>query len=133
MEIIGERLRILREQKGKTQEDISKLLGTTQQIYSRYETNRNDLPMRHLLSLASYYNVSADYILGRIPYSSMTPEYSATFLKNVTVGDFVCRICSFNNTSKKMLIDYVNYLTYLETSEKRKLPQAGPENPGNNV
>ena len=36
----GDRLRDLREDKGKTQAEISSLLGTTQQIYSRYETNR---------------------------------------------------------------------------------------------
>ena len=39
----GDRLRDLREDKGKTQAEISSLLGTTQQIYSRYETNRTDL------------------------------------------------------------------------------------------
>lgn len=44
----GDRLRDLREDKGKTQAEISSLLGTTQQIYSRYETNRTDLPLRHL-------------------------------------------------------------------------------------
>ena len=33
----GDRLRDLREDKGKTQAEISSLLGTTQQIYSRYE------------------------------------------------------------------------------------------------
>ena len=43
----GDRLRDLREDKGKTQAEISSLLGTTQQIYSRYETNRTDLPLRH--------------------------------------------------------------------------------------
>lgn len=45
----GDRLRDLREDKGKTQAEISSLLGTTQQIYSRYETNRTDLPLRHLI------------------------------------------------------------------------------------
>ena len=61
----GDRLRDLREDKGKTQAEISSLLGTTQQIYSRYETNRTDLPLRHLIKLADYYHVSTDYLLGR--------------------------------------------------------------------
>ena len=65
MGILGERLRLLREKNGKTQEDISKVIGTTQQIYSRYETNKTELPVRHLLNLSSYYNVSTDYLLGR--------------------------------------------------------------------
>ena len=55
----GDRLRDLREDKGKTQAEISSLLGTTQQIYSRYETNRTDLPLRHLIKLADYYQVTS--------------------------------------------------------------------------
>lgn len=77
----GDRLRDLREDKGKTQAEISSLLGTTQQIYSRYETNRTDLPLRHLIKLADYYQVSADYILGRTSYPKNPPEMGNHFLK----------------------------------------------------
>ena len=34
-------------------------------MYARYERGANELPIRHLLTLCSYYGVSADYILGR--------------------------------------------------------------------
>lgn len=120
MGILGERLRLLREKNGKTQEDISKVIGTTQQIYSRYETNKTELPVRHLLNLSSYYNVSTDYLLGRIDYPKIAPEFSNSLIQNVTIGDFVCRIDSFYSKSKRLLVDYVNYLTYMENTEKLK-------------
>ena len=120
MGILGERLRLLREKNGKTQEDISKVIGTTQQIYSRYETNKTELPVRHLLNLSSYYNVSTDYLLGRIDYPKIAPEFSNSLIQNVTIGDFVCRIDSFNSKSKRLLVDYVNYLTYMENTDKLK-------------
>ena len=120
MGILGERLRLLREKNGKTQEDISKVIGTTQQIYSRYETNKTELPVRHLLNLSSYYNVSTDYLLGRIDYPKIAPEFSNSLIQNVTIRDFVCRIDSFNSKSKRLLVDYVNYLTYMENTEKLK-------------
>ena len=120
MGILGERLRLLREKNGKTQEDISKVIGTTQQIYSRYETNKTELPVRHLLNLSSYYNVSTDYLLGGIDYPKIAPEFSNSLIQNVTIGDFVCRIDSFNSKSKRLLVDYVNYLTYMENTEKLK-------------
>lgn len=120
MGILGERLRLLREKNGKTQEDISKVIGTTQQIYSRYETNKTELPVRHLLNLSSYYNVSTDYLLGRIDYPKIAPEFSNSLIQNVTIGDFVCRIDSFNSKSKRLPVDYVNYLTYMENTEKLK-------------
>ncbi|MFY9199207.1 MAG: helix-turn-helix transcriptional regulator [Acutalibacteraceae bacterium] len=58
-----ESMRELREKNGLSQSDIAKVLGTTQQVYSRYETGQNELPIRHLVTLCKFYKVSADYIL----------------------------------------------------------------------
>lgn len=57
--------RRLREDHDKTQQDIADILGTSQTMYARYERGANELPLRHLLKLADYYGVSADYLLGR--------------------------------------------------------------------
>ena len=61
----GKRIRDLREDHDKTQQQIADVLGTSQTMYARYERGANELPIRHLLALCSYYGVSADYILGR--------------------------------------------------------------------
>ena len=58
------RIRDLREDSDKTQQQIADYLGTSQTMYARYERGANELPLRHLISLCKYYNVSADYILG---------------------------------------------------------------------
>ena len=57
-------LRDLREDADKTQAEIAAFLGTTQQVYSRYEKGINEMPIRHLKALCKYYRVSADYVLG---------------------------------------------------------------------
>ncbi len=57
-------IRDLREDSDKTQQQIAQVLGTSQTMYARYERGANELPIRHLITLATYYNVSADYILG---------------------------------------------------------------------
>ena len=54
----------LREDHDKTQREVAEYLGTTQQVYSRYEKGENEIPVRHIIALCKYYNVSADYILG---------------------------------------------------------------------
>ena len=59
------RLRDLREDHDKTQQQIAGILGTSQTMYARYERGANELPLRHLLTLADYYGVSVDYLLGR--------------------------------------------------------------------
>lgn len=57
-------LRELREDQDLTQNQIAQLLGTTQQVYSRYELGINEMPVRHLRTLCQFYAVSADYVLG---------------------------------------------------------------------
>lgn len=58
------RIRELREDNDLSQKDIAEILNTTQQVYSRYENGTNEIPVRHLVTLARYYNVSLDYIVG---------------------------------------------------------------------
>ena len=58
------RIRDLREDHDKTQQEVADILGTSQTMYARYERGANEMPIRHLLALCKYYGVSADYILG---------------------------------------------------------------------
>lgn len=58
------RIRDLREDHDKTQQEIADVLGTSQTMYARYERGANELPIHHLVTLCRYYNVSSDYILG---------------------------------------------------------------------
>lgn len=60
-----ERIRNLREDHDLKQEDIARLLHCTQACYSNYETGKRDIPTEVLHTLADYYHVSIDYLLGR--------------------------------------------------------------------
>ena len=64
-----QRLRDLREDKDKTQQDIAQILGISRQHYSLYEKGDRELPMHHFVTLAKYYNVSLDYLAGLIEIS----------------------------------------------------------------
>ncbi len=59
-----DRIRAIRKKNGKSQADMALLLETTQQQYSRYEIRTNELPIRHLVTICQYFQVSADEILG---------------------------------------------------------------------
>ncbi len=58
------RIKDLREDHDKTQQQVADFLGTSQTMYARYERGANELPIRHLIALCEYYHVSSDYILG---------------------------------------------------------------------
>ena len=71
-----QRIRDLREDADKTQTQIADYLGTSQTMYARYARGANEMPIRYLVALCSYYNVSADYILGFTNTKIVLPEDS---------------------------------------------------------
>lgn len=58
------RLKDLREDNDLKQSDVAKILGISQQYYQCYESGKNELPLRHCITLAKYYGVSLDYLVG---------------------------------------------------------------------
>lgn len=54
----------LRKEQGRTQQEIADVLNTERGYYNKYEKGKHPLPIEHLITLAKYYNVTADYILG---------------------------------------------------------------------
>lgn len=63
MEIL--RLRDLREDKDKTQQNIADYLNMHRSVYRRYESGERETPAWVVVKLADYYHVSTDYLLGR--------------------------------------------------------------------
>lgn len=63
MEVIKERLRLLRDAKDMKQEEIAQQLNVSRASYSSYE-NGITPPTSVCIKLAQVYNVSVDYLLG---------------------------------------------------------------------
>ena len=61
-----QRIRDLREDADKSQEEIAKIIGTSQSYYAQYENGKRAIPFERVIVLAEYYNVSLDYIAGLI-------------------------------------------------------------------
>lgn len=58
------RLRDLREDHDLKQKEVAAVLNIDQRVYSNYETGKREIPTRFVVTLAKYYKVSTDYILG---------------------------------------------------------------------
>ncbi|MEY9972308.1 transcriptional regulator with XRE-family HTH domain [Lysinibacillus sp. RC46] len=68
------RLKMLRTQHRKTQQEIADLLGITRQGYAKYENNLGEPDNSTLTKLADYFGVSTDYLLGRTDTPALTPQ-----------------------------------------------------------
>ena len=62
--IIGENIKSIRKEKKITQKELAEKCNLATITIRQYENGKRELPIRHLKTLALYYNVSSDYILG---------------------------------------------------------------------
>ena len=62
--MLGERLKLLRELKGKKQQEVCEALNIEQSTLANYENDRRIPKIDILIKLAEYYNISVDFILG---------------------------------------------------------------------
>lgn len=62
---IGDKIKELRIRKKIKQSDLAKVLGMSQQTISLYESNNRQPDYDTLVCLADYFDVTADFILGR--------------------------------------------------------------------
>ncbi|PAD17376.1 helix-turn-helix domain-containing protein [Shouchella clausii] len=74
---LGERIRSLREKEGLTQKQLAEKLKIPHQNLSNYERNFRQPDYETLNKIASYFDVSVDYLLGRTdnPNSDISIAY----------------------------------------------------------
>lgn len=65
-ELTKERLKETRKHQKLTQEEFSKKINTTQPVIANYERGRNIISTSFLYDMCKKFDVSADYILGKI-------------------------------------------------------------------
>ena len=66
MSVLCKRMKDLREGCDKTQAEIASVIGLTRQQYHLYESGKRQIPLHHLITLADYYGVSLDYLVGLV-------------------------------------------------------------------
>lgn len=71
-------LKYVRKQHGYSQQQLGEILKTTQHQIWKYESENpkynQEIPVRHIITLARLYNVSADYLLGLTDVSEPYPR-----------------------------------------------------------
>lgn len=64
MKIFAERLRELRTEKNLSMKDLAKEIGTTDAAISNWENEINEPKISYLKTIALFFGVSTDYLLG---------------------------------------------------------------------
>ncbi len=96
--VVGQRLRVLREKTKLSQAKLVKAVGGIKQpVYARYELGDFMPPYSVLIKLADYYDVSTDYMLGRTENPHGKYFGAEVFSKNNKMEEFI-EMCFEPNT-----------------------------------
>ena len=57
---LGNKLREMREEKGLTQDELSSMLNINRVQYNQYENNYFNIPIKHLIEIADFYQIAID-------------------------------------------------------------------------
>lgn len=63
--MIGMRIKDLRTERGISQRELGKAIGVSQKAVDYWERGVNEPKASYITIIADYFNVSADYLLGR--------------------------------------------------------------------
>ncbi len=102
--IYSEKLKEIRENSNITQRAISTMLNLDIDVYGQYEREYYIMPIKHLISVANYFNVSLDYIFG------FTKEKSYKNIKNINNLEAGKRLKEFRKENKLTQNDLKNML-----------------------
>lgn len=115
---VMELFRELREDHDYSQSDIAAVLGISQQHYSKYETGEYELPLRHFITLAKYYSVSADYLIGRCSYDEKKPLEMVYVTRDCTCEKLVQDILSLSEHGREAVVEYIELQRLKERQKK---------------
>lgn len=88
--MLKNRLKELRIEKGKTQKEMAKDLGTTDVSIGRYEAGTREPKTDILNALADYFDVTTDYLLGRTDNRKLNVKDEKSIQKDLKdiINDF---------------------------------------------
>ena len=125
--MFGERLKSARMKSGITQKEAAKIFNITERAYQNYEMNKSTPNVALLLTIANYFNISIDYLLGREvslenTVQSLTPEEKlllTAFRKNSDMKSAVFRLLGISNPDEILVYRAARSIDHREPTIER--------------
>ncbi len=129
--MIGEKLVQLRKEKKRTQQEVADYLGVTRPAYTAYEKDSRNPDYETLKKIATYFNVTTDYLLGnsdiknpeQLTYAGIkNDEYAALTPYQKEVMDFFMQSesLSFHDKPENLLDALEEFEIFYEMLKKRE-------------
>lgn len=116
MSTFGQRLKALREERSLTQEELAKLIGVNRATLANWEISRAQPDYDSLCRIASYFKVTADYLIGRTDQRS-APGEIGSIDEAVAVA---LRLSGVDNPRAETIGEIKNALEYAKWKHTRR-------------
>ena len=117
----GQILKELRKEKGLNQIQLAKFIGVSVQAYQKYEYGTAEPTFDSVCKLADFYNVTADYLLGREPAPN---PFSDLNLSEEDEANVVAKYMSLPPEIRACMLDV---LVKLGDAAKKRQPEPDPD------
>lgn len=104
------RLKMLRREKGITQKKLAEIVGTTQQSINKYENHNIEPDISTLITMADYFNISVDYLIGHSE-SRQTEELTERqqlYIDETALLEGYCKLNDKEKESIRLIIENYN-------------------------
>ncbi len=112
------RLKQLREEKGLLQNDLAKYLGVSIPAIGYYESGKRDMSTETLVSLAEYFGVTTDYLLGKTDIRN-TGKQIDDVLNEAMIGMSADEYDKLSEVKKKQIRDFAIYIKNQEEGDTK--------------
>lgn len=103
MAVFGELLAELRQDKGLTQKQLGKILSVSTGTISNYENGVHYPDLEKLVTLADYFQVSTDYLLGRKGYSLSIQQVQSRQMRDELLDQLIENISLLSEERRRAL------------------------------
>lgn len=107
--MLGNRIKILREELGLKQEELAKQLSVSPSTIGMYEINKREPNNELIIKLANFFNVSIDYLLGKTDVRN-TGEIIDDVLNEAMIGMSKKDYEKLTETQKKQIRDFALFV-----------------------
>ena len=111
---LGNRIKFLRKRANITQSELAEKLNLSFGTISKYEKDEISIPSETLLKIANIFNVSTDFLLGRVDIKNESIAIAASIKDNVDLSDV-------SNEDKEAIMRFVEMAKNKNKNKNKKI------------
>lgn len=108
MATFGNILEELRKDRNMTQKELSDVIFVTTGTISNYENDRYLPDIEKLILLADHFNVTIDYLLGRVSYNLDPESFEKKIDSTTSVGGFLKDFIALSANRQSIILEIVH-------------------------